>query len=701
MSREASARAPSIELLLRERSRAELLEFYSFWNGQAPAPRDTDALVEALVGRMTDEETVRKRVKFLSKKLVELVRFLLRDRSYTAKREAVMSSKLFNYMSPYEVEAAINALQQRGFVFPVQTRSGEAAIALPAELGRTLQGFLWEDDIPLEELFSMRAFLRRRTARQGEGADEAADRSASEACRPEAVARRIESLDDALRTVVSLAAEQAGGFLSRSLYERIGRKGPRWNRRRFKQALEENALGTVRHLSLGEYGINHFDDTLVLFEETLETYWQRFAAPVADGIEQFQTCGVDLVSDVSHFLAFVAHHRVRLTLSGEIYRTVAKKLASQLILTHKEGLERIDPFRYVFDFCVQRKLVEKRPDRTLRITVRGRRWEREDLGRKIQALMDYAFREPLVEGDAFHGPLLRQRLLDLLGTQMVGVPIDARVLPFAARNAYIASLESEHVRDEFQNRYQYTPASVMRDAQGLAQSLLVWMRDRLYLLGVIDVGLQGESLRAVRLSPLGARALGREVAPDVAGMGKPLIVNPDFEVLLYPDAGDTYDLVTLLDRFAVRSSSDAVYRYKLTSASVERAVAEGLDAAEFLRVLSENARGALPQNVVYSVKEWAQAVRFVRVEPKVLLRGRNREVMDRVVRGLGRRGLKAERLSPTVVAVPVGADLDQAREALEAEGVFIRGAEGEGAHPPRRESDPNEPDRKRPRGRAG
>ncbi len=679
-------RAPCLERLLRERSRSELGEFFAFWDGRGPAPKTSDELIDSLVTRMTEEESVRKRLKFLSKKLVDLLKFLLRDRAFTVTRENVLRSRLFNYMSQYEVEAALNALQKRGFVFQIGDRTNgsddHVAFSVPNDLGEVLHAFLWDEECPLKDTFSLRAYLKHvgaseldHFARVLSEPKELSDLDVAvhQLCQPAEIVHRIRALEPDVQDALAAVVQETGGFAPKSLYDRLRGTKPRWDRRRFKRAFEESYLGTVRHLALGEYGINHFDDTLVIFDEVIAVYRRDVGPDPAQNVADVKTCGVDLISDISNFLSFVAHNRVRLTLNGQIYRTVTKKLAEQFILTQKPEFVGFDPFQYVYDFCVTTKLVQRRPDRSLHITVKGRKWETERLGKKLRVLLDFAFDEPLRDGDLFHASRLREQLLALLGTQQVGKFHDGMALPFAARNAYVSRLEVDHVRDAFQNRYQYAPTAVMRDAAGLAQSLFQWLRDRLYLLGLVDLGCHGDTSIAVRLTPLGARALGRELPADLAAAGRPLMVNPDFEVLLFPEEGDTYDLITRLDRFAERQSSDSVYRYKVTAPSIEKAVAEGNDVAEILRVLSENARGAIPQNVVYSIKEWAGHVRFVSAKRMVVLRGRNREIMDRVLRTLSACGVGAERLSPTAIVVEDHADLTSVEKDLSADGVFIEG----------------------------
>ncbi|MEW6747173.1 MAG: hypothetical protein AB1486_30935, partial [Planctomycetota bacterium] len=152
-----------LERYLRERQLAELREFYSFWDAEGQAPGDVDALVRSLHSHMTDEDLVRKRLRFLSKKLVDLLKFLLKSERYEAGLGHILNSKTFAYMSQYEVEAALNALQKRGFVFAAGQRDGEngrTVFLVPRELGDILGNFLWEADRDLKDSLTLSGFLR-------------------------------------------------------------------------------------------------------------------------------------------------------------------------------------------------------------------------------------------------------------------------------------------------------------------------------------------------------------------------------------------------------------------------------------------------------------------------------------------------------------------------------------------------------------
>jgi len=210
----------------------------------------------------------------------------------------------------------------------------------------------------------------------------------------------------------------------------------------------------------------------------------------------------------------------------------------------------------------------------------------------------------------------------------------------------------------------------MRDPHQLALALSTWARERLLMFGLLDVAEAEGKPALLRLTTLGAKALGLPVPDDKPDAGSPLIVNPDFEIILFPE-GDTYDLVTELDRFAERISSDSVIRYRLTEASIEKAVAEGLEPSRILRTLSEHSRVEVPQNVIYSIGQWAEKVKFVTQSTVSLVRGRNKEVVDRILHDKALRPYVIERLSPTALLMSQDIGRDQLAALLKPLGIFL------------------------------
>ena len=92
---------------------------------------------------------------------------------------------------------------------------------------------------------------------------------------------------------------------------------------------------------------------------------------------------------------------------------------------------------------------------------------------------------------------------DLAGLLRRAAPLlwqDAAVLPFLARNAYLAQLDTHAAEEFFAARFQggaYTPSESL---QQMAWNLLVWIKRRLFPLGIVDVGTQGGRGTALRRS---------------------------------------------------------------------------------------------------------------------------------------------------------------------------------------------------------
>jgi hypothetical protein len=383
---------------------------------------------------------------------------------------------------------------------------------------------------------------------------------------------------------------------------------------------------------------------------------------------------VDLISDVSNFLSFVSHNKIRLTLSGSIYRTAIKKITDNFILTKKDEFEEEDIFQFIYAFCLGNRMIQRKGDRNLSLTIKGKAWDRQSLERKLFGLLSFAFDEWEPGEDQFHLPLLKRSFVEAMKTFEVNRWYDVMYLPFKCRNRYLSDLDHNNIRDAFQNRYQYTQNTGMRDTVQLALSLFQWLRDRFYLMGLLDLGYREGKVVAVRLNLLGAKGLGIQLPSGAEDLENPLIVNPDFEVILFQD-GDSYDLITQLDKFAVRTKSDNTYHFKITSSSVEKAVAEGMGVANILTLLSENSRVGIPQNVIYSIKEWAEKVKFVQVSTGKLLRGRNKEVIDRIVQAGRLKEAVLERLSPTILLIHPETDSKYLSRNLEKLGIFLEGDE--------------------------
>lgn len=687
----AAPRGVALEVALEHKEPRELRELLSFWDGHGEPPENQAKLVSELRRRMSVEKTVRKRVKFLSKKLVDLLKFFLRGEGYRAELGHVTGSKAFAYLSPFELKAAVNALIKRGFLFEANGHDNGRAknkldtFLVPCELGDVLQAFIWDDDRTVEEIFSLRGQLARLVDRGDLDALvgrmlgrelHVADHGEATALlsEPEAVAERLAGVPENYHALLATVVHSYGGIASRTELRKTHKGGGRWNRKELQTALEGNLLGTVRHVSLGEFGIHQFDEMVVLYAEVVEAL-RGLLDPSPPELSMQRSLGVDLISDISAFLSHVEHNPIKLTLSGKIYRTAVRKLEDQFILTRTSGFSGEWLFQYLFDFCHTQSMIARTDDRSVELTIKGRSWDRTPLDTKLSRLLKFSVMNWTSGTEPFHGEQLLEIYLDRLRELPLGVWVDIDAPAFDARNRYFAALDGLGVRDRFQSRYQFAQQSGMRDPQQLAKALSTWARERLFLFGLLDVGQSDGHPTALRLTPLGAKALGVELPEGAETGGAPLVVNPDFEVILFPDA-DSYDLITELDHFAERVSSDSAYRYKLTEASVEKAVAEGMEAATILQTLSEHSRVEIPQNVIYSIGQWAGKVKFVSHVRVTLLRGRSKEVVDRMLHDEQLRRHVVERLSPTALVISSELPRDELSKLLEPLGVFLDDTDG-------------------------
>ncbi len=143
-------------------------------------------------------------------------------------------------------------------------------------------------------------------------------------------------------------------------------------------------------------------------------------------------------------------------------------------------------------------------------------------------------------------------------------------------------------------------------------------------------------------------------AQDTPGVGDQtwgrLVVQPNFELVALAPVPEA--LLLRLDRFAERVRLEQVAQYRLTRASVTRAVQLGMPAEDILRVLEESAGGTIPQNVYYSLKEWERHARRVELWPSMtLIEVADEALLDTFYNDDELRPLFGRRLSATLAEV--------------------------------------------------
>ncbi len=140
-------------------------------------------------------------------------------------------------------------------------------------------------------------------------------------------------------------------------------------------------------------------------------------------------------------------------------------------------------------------------------------------------------------------------------------------------------------------------------------------------------------------------------AADDVAWGR-LVVQPNFELIALAPVSEA--LLVKLDRFAERLRLEQIAQYRLTKASVTRAVQMGLRAETIQQQLEQAAGGitAIPQNISYSLVEWERQARRIELWPRVaLLEVDEATLLDELFANEQTRALFGRRVAPLLAEV--------------------------------------------------
>ncbi|MFI5272965.1 MAG: helicase-associated domain-containing protein [Ktedonobacterales bacterium] len=204
-------------------------------------------------------------------------------------------------------------------------------------------------------------------------------------------------------------------------------------------------------------------------------------------------------------------------------------------------------------------------------------------------------------------------------------------------------------------------------------------------LGIVALGYDRDAVpgAAERANPdafmvteLGAEVLHSELSASHQPSPKALVVQPNFEVLLMePHMPALYQLV----RIAALEQAGRVSRFTLTRDALARGVQRGGSIEEVLAFLERHSQKALPQNVVYTLRDWARQAHeaaSLAAQPRVL-EAHDERVAGEIVSSPKLRAYKLRRVGPRTLAVPPETSLRDLWRALERLGysTLVRGLE--------------------------
>lgn len=667
-----------VAALLSRLKKPELREPFRFWRGDdgLPLPARVGEMREQLALWMSDEDRVAQRVQSLDERDRALLQAFVQVPGH--RRTAADLQPI----AGEEPESEVERLKRIALLFDDDEQGGPGWF-LPRALARPLAARAAADAPPIDsEVF--RALTLKGAMEWRYGGPEAARPMKASRIREmfkmyaneaQAVAR-VERLPEGLRDLVGKVVLEFGGLLPRRFFERMETELPHWNQRRWAKILGESLVGTVQRIELSPYGIQHDDDTLIVHNEVTLAWFKRIAVP-SDPDAPHDDCslGVDAVSNISRFFAYLIDNNVRFTVKGEIFKTTEKRILTELIPNPGRELERSEVLQFIFDFARRCGFIEVTGERTFQLTGAGRDWEAQELDAKLGDLFEHVTADLDREHESVHQIAMRRVLIKMMKRLEVGIWYDVMYLPFLARNAYLAQLDALGVGDQIEALGK-DGVGAGEDLQRLSWNLVNWVRKRLYLLGIVDLGYDSKGHPvAMRLTRIGARVLGIDAGvSELTALGR-LIVTPDFEVVLFGD-GDDADLVHDLDRFTDRVKEGAARQFRIDDRSVHRGLVEGLTVSRMSEILTGNARTPVPKNVLQSIRGWAQQAGLLVLDTELVVRGQDPDLMARFARDAGVRPFIKSTIEPTAVQLKGKTSRQRYRTLLRDLGYLIE-LEGE------------------------
>jgi hypothetical protein len=194
------------------------------------------------------------------------------------------------------------------------------------------------------------------------------------------------------------------------------------------------------------------------------------------------------------------------------------------------------------------------------------------------------------------------------------------------------------------------------------------LEQRLIPLGLVRTGRTADNKKLIARTPWLGLYFGHDMPKEIKRVKHKtqVIVQPDFTVLVVGyDSGPSAELLLFCDRVSGSPSTGSL-TLRITKESVARGIVNCLTATELVAKLKEVATVNIPENVLSEVTTWAERVSHVTMGEAILIQCPSKQVADRVLSVVGKKGVRA---GDTMVVLPQ--KIDGLKKRLHAEGVIL------------------------------
>ena len=641
----------TVDEFLNSKSISSLQRISAFWSRREHAWHSKLELIRLLRTAMLDRRTVAARLHDLPEQCPAVIRNIIKG---TRK----------DYLSPSEA-MCYDALENTGFIErAVQFRRTTfiermPAVLIPHELRELLIDILEVDVRKPAQAISLAGHLGTLAsgdcerivapALAGATRDGTVQTDVHLLVQPQRTRARIQSLPAPLRDAVTQAITTSGGFLPLDTTSYTSTEA--------RQLLENSLIGTISELPVPFLQ----ESSIIVFTEVTEALLHEPPEPVT-GYDVVRSRGSAAIMELNSILQRLAGDGIRTKMGGGVYKSSVRKIAS--VITAEDTVWPIDSLVETYLYLLRQLSLTMEQDEEIIPVDDYDEWFKLEPDEQLRRII----------GELRAGmPSLNSFIWNRFIGFVKELPLDAPVsqgLIFS--RTMLAAIRDLITHDD--------AASIFRGCSDL-QAILDRFRDWLDILahyGVVDEyckAQQDQRLPAAigaKLTELGALALGRTPEARPEADTRILIANPDFEVIVFRHGPD-WRVAAKLALFADRTKVDqTTYHFKITRQAVEAAVLCGLRAGDMLAFLTEHSRAPIPQNIEYSINDWAAKVQIARTYPAILLEVKDAATLDFLMEDPAMKGQIIRRLSPTLAAMKSRIISKKMIEHLRQNGIFFR-----------------------------
>ena len=647
----------TVRQFLKDRRKAELQGMHQFWFPGESMVTTRDELERNIAGVLTSGAQLREKLARLTRTQTSLLKKLLEREEFTDQCVVIRRELESSGIPDFEVENASRMLMERGFLGRRRSESGAGGeiFEVPSELGMQLVDHfqVTGKTIAPEDQLSQKRLPFEVDIEQVD-LDAAID--------------AIE--DERLRELAHIAVQQRGlaetgtpgvaAILTEESDEDDDVAVESLNRKEWRETLEEAGIGTIGPVTLKDFGIRVQEPAVIVFQEWLQSRCRRRLGEVEEP-DTVLEAGIDLYADIDRLAARLEVRPAQLTRGGRIPKRVLESLRGDLYCPRVESHLEGNLVEAVMSLALSLGVVEPYGEEVRVHTEQLAVWRKLDLVRQAEIVHNRFLAEHHGDRWSFHQEALRQILVEVLredGTAAAGAENDDWIsldaLVGTVISTYLLELDERDVRGTLRQRREedFARERLNSPFHRLSTDLVYWIVNRFLLSGCCELGYLDGRLVAFRLTALGKELLGVRQNDSE----NRLLVNPNFETILFCEGLKGMRLELLLSRFGKRISAERIRRYQVSRDSMREGIRSGLSLAEIQSVLEDACAHPLPEPVLVALKDWSKDLDWVVVEPAILLRGLRSDRAERLSDLLEEEGCQHQLCPDGSIVIPSGLD---------------------------------------------